>query len=89
MSNFDSFTVMATSNSIRALMQIDGVERGDIQTQVFYGGRFPKKVHQVRIEGFHAQDYGFLGASDKANYKMANMPMIDRVTYTVYHRLGD
>jgi len=76
------YSVSAESDSIRALMKVPNVKREDIKTRMVYGGRYPKKIHYVFIDGFNEQEFGS-SAQRMAHELEDSLPKIPRVRYVV------
>jgi alkyl sulfatase BDS1-like metallo-beta-lactamase superfamily hydrolase len=67
MNDFDFFTVSASSSSIRSLMQLPNVKRENIETRVYYGGKYPKSFYKVHLKFFDAMEVGHYVARQMAD----------------------
>ena len=78
MNDFDFFSVSASSNSIKALMKLPNVKRGNIQSRVYYGGKFPKTFYKTELAFFDVMEYGHYTARKRAdeyvNQLVSNKP---------------
>jgi hypothetical protein len=67
MNDFDFFTVSASSSSIRALMKLPNVKRENIETRVYYGGKYPKSFYKVHLKFFDVMEVGHYTARQMAD----------------------
>ena len=67
MNDFDFFTVSASSTSIRSLMKLPNVKRENIETRVYYGGKFPKSFYKVHLKFFDVMEVGHYAAKGMAD----------------------
>jgi hypothetical protein len=67
MNDFDFFTVSASSSSIRSLMKLPNVKRENIQSTIYYSGKFPKSFYKVHLKFFDVMEVGHYVAREMAN----------------------
>jgi hypothetical protein len=67
MNDFDFFSVSASSSSIKALMKLPNTRRENIQTRVYYGGRFPKTFYKTTLAFFDVMEVGHYSARKMAD----------------------
>jgi hypothetical protein len=67
MNDFDFFSVSASSSSIRSLMKLPNVRRENIQSRVYYGGRFPKTFYKTTLAFFDVMEVGHYSARKLAD----------------------
>jgi hypothetical protein len=67
MNDFDFFTVSASSSSIRALMKLPNVKRENIQSTIYYSGKFPKSFYKVHLKFFDVMEVGHYAARGMAD----------------------
>ena len=67
MNDFDFFSVCASSSSIRSLMKLPNVKRENIQSRVYYGGRFPKTFYKTTLAFFDVMEVGHYSARKMAD----------------------
>jgi hypothetical protein len=67
MNDFDFFTVNASSNRITSLMKLPNVKRENIQTRVYYGGRYPVNIYKIELAFFDVMEVGHYVARQMAD----------------------
>ena len=67
MNDFDFFSVCASSNSIKALMKLPNVKRENIQSRVYYGGKFPRTFYKTTLAFFDVMEVGHYSARKLAD----------------------
>lgn len=67
MNDFDFFSVSASSSSIKSLMKLPNVRRENIETRVYYGGKYPTTLYKVALAFFDVMEFGHFGARERAN----------------------
>lgn len=82
---FDFYTVMAFSESKRAIKKVPNVTEQDITKIVDYKGRFPKPAYKARLAFVNVENTPVM-AKQKVDELMASLPEIPGVMYyTNYH----
>ena len=67
MNDFDFFTVSASSSSIRSLMKLPNVKRENIQSTIYYSGKYPKSFYKVHLKFFDVMEVGHYAARGMAD----------------------
>jgi hypothetical protein len=84
MCEYDFFSVQAISSSIRSLMQIETIKRGDIKSHKYYTNeRFPKVTHTASVAFVPVMGIGHLNARERVDELVSKLPSIAGVTYHV------
>lgn len=84
MCEYDFYSVTAISSSIRSLMGIENLKRGDIRTKQYYTNeRFPKLTHTASIACVGVMGIGHLNARKQVDELVSKLPQIAGVTYHI------
>ena len=67
MNDFDFFSVSASSNRITSLMKLPNVKRENIQTRVYYGGKYPVNIYKTELAFYDVMEFGHYFARTMAN----------------------